>query len=147
MLAFMIGVAVWAQFGSLELEIASPVGQIGFAVSEFGILLDYIDIGREWESRYAIRSTDTFAGNLFFTFNRRWDGSYFDVVGTRIVSLPGIVVCQGTVFDYNTPFQAIFAAVRYVWIVVPTLLLNVAAHWRVRRKTCRAKSPKPLTNP
>ena len=131
-LASAIAVAVWGQFGSLTLEISSPVGYMGFTVCEFGIMLEYNSIGLDWNIRHDIRFTETVAEKDVFVFDRRWDRFFFDIVAIRKVSLPSI--------------QVIYATIRYIGIILPTLLLNVAAHWRIRRKTSRAKSPIPLTN-
>ena len=90
---------------------------------------------------------------FYFTAENVWlyrlthsgiDGSmYF----TQTVSLPGVVAGCGNRIAYGGyDGPSCFTLAHYVWILVPALLINVAAHWRVRRRSIRTKGQNPLAN-
>ncbi|MBC7967092.1 MAG: hypothetical protein H7Z17_14345 [Fuerstia sp.] len=73
------------------------------------------------------------AENVWF-FRLTHSGILGNMDFTQTVSLPGFVVGSGNLRDYDYKDPSCFALAHYDWVIVPALLINVAAHWRVYRK-------------
>lgn len=154
LLASTIAVAVWAQFGSRVMVLSSPVGVIDLAIYRFGVMVEFIDSPYsdfEFDNPRAHSLDDN--DKLFrFTAENVWfcrltrSGIFGDMEFTQTGALPGVVVGCGNLRGYDYKDPSCFALAHHVWIIVPALLINVAAHWRVHRKTLRGHSLKPSTN-
>ena len=157
MLAATIAVALWGQFGSRVFVFSSPVGVINLAIYRFGVMIEffydpYSKFDFEFDNPRA-HSLDNDHDKLFrFTAENVWffrltrSGILGNMEFTQTASLPGVVVGCGNLRGYDYKDPSCFALAHYVWVIASALLVNVAAHWRVHRKTLRAKSFEPLAN-
>ena len=157
LLGAVIAVAVCGQLGSRVIVLSSPVGVINLAIYRFGIMVEYFydpysKFDFEFDNPRAHSLDDDndklfrfYAKNVWF-FRLTHTGIFGNMDFTHTASLPGVVVGCGNLRGYDYKDPSCFALAHYFWVIASALLVNVAAHWRVHRKTLRAKSFEPLAN-